>query len=703
MDLIHRGHFRPLLLFACLLCAGSPLFAGEGQHAALSVLDPTLGATSARLDLSGFASETVTIRTQDFARITLDEEGWTETIGAPRMPRVTRSVLLPDTGAVEVQLLAATYHDIEGVEVAPYRGPIPRTQDPASVPYDFGPQYALDAFFPAELVSLREPFLMRDARGVAVEIHPLRFNPVTKVLRVYDELTFRVVTTDRPGVNELPPDSGRRDDASFARIFESHFINYQDLRYAPLTEVGDILVISHGAFIGAMQPYVDWKTSRGLDTTIVDVASIGNNASSIKSYITGIYNSSNLAYVLLVGDDAQVASGSYSGGRSDPYYSTITADWYPDIIVGRFSAQNTAQVDTQVQRTIEYESQDHGLGGAAWNSKAMGIASNEGPGHNGEYDNQHMNLIRNDLMADGFSLVDQIYEPSATKAMITGGLNDGRRLVHYCGHGSSSSWGTTGFSTSDVNNLTNVGMLPVIHSVACVNGQFEISTCFAEAWLRATSGGQPAGAAAAYMSSINQYWNEPMYAQDETVDLFCAEGYGSVGALWYAGSCHMMDAMGSSGRTMFLTWILFGDPALLVQGEGCDGVATNYCFTTPNSVGSGALISSNLDFSVAGNTFELSASAAPPDKTGVFFYGQGLTTVPLGDGSLCVGGALYRLPALTTDAAGAASLSVDFTSLPTGGEILGGSTWNFQFWYRDPAGGPLGFNASDGLTVDFCP
>ena len=38
-----------------------------------------------------------------------------------------------------------------------------------------------------------------------------------------------------------------------------------------------------------------------------------------------------------------------------------------------------------------------------------------------------------------------------------------------------------------------------------------------------------------------------------------------------------------------------------------------------------------------------------------------------------------------------------------GGEILPGSTWNTQFWYRDPAFGGAGFNLSDGLGVTFAP
>ena len=35
--------------------------------------------------------------------------------------------------------------------------------------------------------------------------------------------------------------------------------------------------------------------------------------------------------------------------------------------------------------------------------------------------------------------------------------------------------------------------------------------------------------------------------------------------------------------------------------------------------------------------------------------------------------------------------------------ILPGTRWNFQFWYRDPAAGGATFNLSNALTVPFTP
>ena len=79
--------------------------------------------------------------------------------------------------------------------------------------------------------------------------------------------------------------------------------------------------------------------------------------------------------------------------------------------------------------------------------------------------------------------------------------------------------------------------------------------------------------------------------------------------------------------------------------------------------------------------------------------------MPFGNGTRCVGGSLFRLlPPAQLDAQGNNSYQVDLTSPATPeAQISVGSRMNFQLWYRDPAAGGANFNASDAVSVSFCP
>jgi len=136
---------------------------------------------------------------------------------------------------------------------------------------------------------------------------------------------------------------------------------------------------------------------------------------------------------------------------------------------------------------------------------------------------------------------------------------------------------------------------------------------------------------------------------------------------------------------------------------------TSYCSTAPNSAGSGALIGWEGSTSVLANDLGLTALGAAPLQFGIFYYGPEQIQQPFGEGFRCVGGGalgLFRLPVLMTDGFGDAEYALDLNQPPANagaGEILAGSTWNAQFWYRDPQGGGTGFNLSDGLNLVFCP
>jgi hypothetical protein len=134
----------------------------------------------------------------------------------------------------------------------------------------------------------------------------------------------------------------------------------------------------------------------------------------------------------------------------------------------------------------------------------------------------------------------------------------------------------------------------------------------------------------------------------------------------------------------------------------CDAPQT-YCQSSPNSQGPGVFIDFAGTSSVANNDLLLLATGGPPNKFGIFYYGDVETQLAFGNGFRCIGGQVFRLPPIVIDGSGSVSFALDLTDLPSGGEIAAGDVERFQFWYRDPAGGGAFFNLSNALRVEFCP
>jgi hypothetical protein len=130
----------------------------------------------------------------------------------------------------------------------------------------------------------------------------------------------------------------------------------------------------------------------------------------------------------------------------------------------------------------------------------------------------------------------------------------------------------------------------------------------------------------------------------------------------------------------------------------------NYCTAAPNSVGPGAIFHVTGSASIASDDLDLWATGLPPGSLGLFTYGTGQANLPFGNGFLCVGGTTASFLPTVIQPNGAAGVEVSYTGSPAqGGLITAGSSWHFQFTYRDAAGGGAQFNLSDATTVDFLP
>lgn len=549
----------------------------------VEVLKSDVAHTMASYTIAGFNKEKVDIDGKTYYKISLPNEGISMEKSAPELPSISRSIIIPDASEMEVKILEAKYTDYK-MPIVPSKGDLTRDMEISKIPYSFGKAYYNDGFAPSKLVELGEPYIFRDYRGIVVKLNAFQYNPATEVLRVYDNVVIDVVESGKSDRNVIYRERIDKNlIQNFASIYEKKFINYEKIQIdlVSLEEIlygserGSMLIICHDDFYNAMDPFVKWKNSKGIPTEIVKMSAVSpkNNANEIKNYIQNYYNSNRgLTYLLLVGDMAQVASPIVGSDASDATYSKLSGtDNYPEIFVGRFSAESAEDVATQVDRSISYERDT--ATGSIWLKNGTGIASAEG--YN-ESDREHMDYIRNDLLGFTYNQVDRIYDPRASAASVISAVNEGRSFINYCGHGSSTSWITTGFNSANVAALNNEGRLPFIYSVACVNGTFHKGTCFAERWLRSrNSSGQPIGAVGAYMSTINQPWVPPMIAQDEATDLITGKSRVTLGGICYSSAMKMLDSFGATGANTFDHWVLFGDPSLQLRTDNPQTITTN--------------------------------------------------------------------------------------------------------------------------------
>ena len=564
------NNFKKLVTILAVI-AGMAMSA-QAQNIRFTLLRSTQNEAVVRVDFGTFQTETVSVNGEDMQKLIMADAYPVLKKGSPELLQTAFSLIVPEGSNPETEILDAQYTVAESFALAPSKGSLYRNVDPENVPYTKNADYQAADYLLGNAIQIGDAYQLRDFEGMNFKVYPFDFNPVAQKLKIYSSVTVKVTFNSTKSVA-----AAAKVNRTFDAVYANQFLNYRGLRSTPVTEEGDILIICPENFMEAMQPYVDWKIQNGYNTEMVSVTAAGNNANSIKTYITNYYNEHNLAFVIIVGDNAQFPTPTVSGDKADNTYTLIVGnDSYSDIILGKISAENASQVETQVQRFIEYEKNPPET---SHFTSFMGIASNQGPGDNNEYDYQHIRNIDNKLQAYTYTSGYELFEGSQggldasgnpSASMVATGVNNGVGIICYCGHGDVQNWTTSGFSNTNVNNLTNVGKLPFIISVACVNGAYHSGTCFAEAWLRATQNGEPTGAVTMAGSTINQPWNQPMCAQDAMIDMLVgtdpANQKFTFGGMFFNGIIHMLDVYNDeSALDVSRTWLIFGDPTLLVR------------------------------------------------------------------------------------------------------------------------------------------
>ncbi|HPF70065.1 MAG TPA: C25 family cysteine peptidase, partial [Candidatus Krumholzibacteria bacterium] len=553
-----------VLAMALVAAAGPAAAAWDARNPVRPVVDAADPARIlVRFELPAFTLtpadvDGTTVTVVDLPGVELRREA-----GLPELPMLTASLALPADGKVRLEIVGISEHTVAVAPVIPSLGHLSRNADPADAVRTFAPLYADGGAWPEAAVELGRPFLVGTQRGVTLRLQPLRYDAGRGVLTVTDRIEIAVVSEGTGGINPAPAGGAR------SPLGERLFVNAPLADDAKSFTTGDrpgrMLIVVADAFADAVAPLAQWKTRRGIEVEVATVSSLGGTSAGIAAGIAQRWSTQGIDWVLLAGDREWVPTrtGTYDGSDSDTRYALVSGDdLMPDLFVSRIPARTSADLAQQVAKFIAYE-RDAAPTGATGYTRAAGIASNEGtPADDVRCDN-----LRADLLATGFTGVDQLYQRTgATAADVRAAVLEGRSLINYIGHGTGTAWTSVPFSVTDVTALNN-SRWPWIVDVSCSNGEFARTTCLAEAWMRAGTAAAPAGAVAVVAASSVAPWTPPTVMQSEIVDLLAYGQERTIGALHMAGLVRVLDVYGglSVATQVLEQFNLFGDASLQVR------------------------------------------------------------------------------------------------------------------------------------------
>jgi gingipain R len=535
--------------------------------------------------------------------------------GAPDVPKFSFSLAINNNSIPTIKVIATEFKEqVLQSPLLPSRGKILHQQN-AIAEFVQDNKFYNQNFYPLSSAITGADYLIRNQRGYSFHIFPVQYQGSTKTLRSLQTITLRIDHNQGQGTNVIEQIKEVTPQV-FDAIYRKHFINYayknSNLRYTPIEEVGTMLVLAPSQFVNAIQPFINWKKQKGIATklVVVDTLAGGNNITTIKNFIADYYNQNKNAFVVIVGDHTNIPTYNEFGNNANFYsygdngYAYIKgADHYADVLIGRLSGATEFNIATQVNKIIAYEKQPNLTGN--WLTTCLAIGSNDPTkGDDNQYDWQHARSIADTLINVGpFNSRMELFDgtqggldaPGNVAAQqVVDAINSGTSLFNYTGHGNAFGINTSGFNVSNIPQLNNSnGTWPAMITVGCSPGVFVNLACFAEemAWA-ADVNGQPIGTIVNAMSTVDQYWDAPMQAQDEMNNILSgvyADNFkNTFGGIFFNGLFSMNenydlpnDPVG--GSDMADAWQVFGDPSIqLRNGNNGPITLTLPCAVSPS-------------------------------------------------------------------------------------------------------------------------
>ncbi len=436
-------------------------------------------------------------------------------VGNPNIPVISKLIEVPQNAEVTFNIVSYDEEIINlseyGIKtkIIPAQRSISKSEDPIDVPFVINSDvYNTDSYTNKNIAVYQDAGMLRATRFGRVEISPIQYNPVKNQIRVLNNLVVEIkfVGADLAKTQALKQ---KYSSPNFDRMLEDQVMNYKTIDSKELIgATTHMVIVSDRMFESQLASFIEWKELKGFDVTTAYTDDIGTTTSDIKSYLQGIYEGDNpMDFVLFVGDIQQVPAWSGNSGShvTDLRYCEYTGDNLPEVFYGRFSAQNTSQLQPQIDKTLMYEKYE--MSDPSYLSEVFIVAGDDS-GWEMVHGNGAIWYADNYYMTEDNGINAHTYLQPLNNNEVSGiifeDMNSGLAFANYTAHCSSSGWASPGFSTSDVNSLTNDEKYGLWIGNCCLSVKFDVDECFGEAALRKANG----GAIGDIGGSNSTYWDE---------------------------------------------------------------------------------------------------------------------------------------------------------------------------------------------------
>jgi hypothetical protein len=548
----------------------------------VTIISESNSSTVLKIDLSGFEIGNFLTDEETYQKVDLLTEIFTNEVGSPQLPHIAKILAIPDNSSISFEVIETGDIQIfKNVIVPPAR--LSWMEGQPESPYSENVDtYLSNEVYPKNYVKIDPPSVFRDFRIARVSVFPIRYIPADQELQVVSSITVKINYGSGEVVN--PKKSPRRGIApSFAKLYRSFIFNYeyvlQTLYDGKETEREVMLCIMPDEFFDSFQIYADWNRQSGTDIHITKFSDIGansNNPDIIKDHITDAYYNWEHppTYVLIVGDDGvfpkKIVNYGYSFPNEDFFVEIEGNDFFPEMMIGRFTNQGDYRLQVMVNKFIMYEKYPY-TADTSWFKKGIVCSNNA-------YESQiYTKRFTAEVMkVDGqFTHVDTLMSDgtwgnpcSMDLDDVIDAIDEGRSYLNYRGEGWSSGWWADcyPFSTSDVSTLNNDEKFTFVTSIGCGVGMFDTGggNCFGEEWLQLGSLTEPRGACAFIGPTSNTHttYNNKL-DKGIYVGMF-QEGMDTPGQALLRGKLYVYNVFGTDPNVeyQYRVYCILGDPSM---------------------------------------------------------------------------------------------------------------------------------------------